>query len=173
MPFKDKEKRRAYERKRRTMWQYSVINSAEVELLGLPKLIYGKSTREDGYIFKHYYYRINPKGEKSKPYVLWCSPKTIANERMRKKKAKKSIAERNKKFITRVKNKLGCINCGYKKCTDALQFHHVIKEDKKREICRMKGGASLKALKEEIRKCVVYCANCHAEHHYNERLEQG
>mgnify|MGYP003124485753 FL=1 len=170
MPFKDKEKRKEYERKRMANWRYVRITNAEVELLGLPKRIYGKTTREDGYVFKQYYYRINPKGEKSKPYELWCSPKTIANERIVKAAGKKRMAEKNKKFILRVKSKLGCSKCGYKKCTDALHFHHVIKEDKKREISVLKGG-SLKALKEELRKCVVYCANCHAEHHYNERME--
>ncbi len=58
-----------------------------------------------------------------------------------------------------------CVVCGYDKCSSALEFHHLDpaeKEEKSRAgITRM----SLSRLKEELRKCVLVCANCHREIH--------
>lgn len=58
-----------------------------------------------------------------------------------------------------------CKNCGYKKCPAALGFHHVDERTKAFGI----GGAynrSWEVLKKELDKCILLCANCHAEHHY-------
>ena len=55
--------------------------------------------------------------------------------------------------------------CGYNKCPDALQFHHV-GDDKYENVSIMAGrGNSYSKLRTEIEKCVVVCANCHAEIH--------
>lgn len=60
-----------------------------------------------------------------------------------------------------------CIKCGYNKCLAALQFHHVNPEEKEFRI----GGAhtySWERIQKELDKCILVCANCHAELHYNE-----
>ena len=75
-----------------------------------------------------------------------------------------------KKFIKRVKLFLGCSICGYKKCNEALQFDHVDVYNKTMDISRM-SGYSFKSLKNEMRKCRVLCANCHAEHTQIQREE--
>ena len=58
----------------------------------------------------------------------------------------------------------GCSICTYNKCNIALIFHHVNPEDK--EFCvnlyniRRYAG---KTFAEEANKCMLLCANCHAE----------
>jgi hypothetical protein len=147
------------------------ISIDEAKSLGLPNRTSGKTMREDGYIFKQYYYLTDDMGFKSKPLEMWNSLDTVKRDKIRKAADKKETAVRNKKFLKRIKTRLGCAICGYNKCSDALHFHHVIKEDKQREVSNML-PYSTKTIKEEIRKCVIYCANCHAEHHYSERKDK-
>lgn len=67
-----------------------------------------------------------------------------------------------KEFVNRYKLLVGCVDCGYKKNPYALQFDH-IKGTKFKEISRLVAEVySIKLIKEEIRKCEVRCANCHA-----------
>ena len=152
-------------------YKHIYISVAEAESLGLPRRISGRTTREDGRIFQNYYYRVRKdKGYKSEPLEMWVNSNTLKISKERKKKNKQKTAKRNQKLIKRIKLKFGCSVCGYNKCADALHYHHVVKEDKQKEISTMAQYSS-KAIKEEIRKCVIYCANCHAEHHYNERKD--
>lgn len=54
-----------------------------------------------------------------------------------------------------------CSNCSYNKCDSALQFHHIDPSNKEFEISE--SAYSLEKLKAEAKKCVLLCANCHAE----------
>lgn len=54
-----------------------------------------------------------------------------------------------------------CSNCSYNKCDSALQFHHIDPSNKEFEISE--SAYSLENLIEEAKKCVLLCANCHAE----------
>ena len=56
----------------------------------------------------------------------------------------------------------GCAVCGYARCLGNLHFHHVVPAEKSFEI-QMGSGKSLAAYREEARKCVLVCANCHGE----------
>jgi hypothetical protein len=58
-----------------------------------------------------------------------------------------------------------CEKCGYNKCIDALDFHHL--DPSKKEFGLSKKGLtrSIKILKEEVSKCILVCANCHREIH--------
>jgi hypothetical protein len=56
-----------------------------------------------------------------------------------------------------------CRACGYDRCVAALQFHHVDPEQKKFALSREGVTRSLAEAREEARKCVLLCANCHAE----------
>ena len=55
-----------------------------------------------------------------------------------------------------------CAVCGYDRCVINLHFHHV--DPTKKEL-RLGSdvGRSLVALREEAKKCVLVCANCHGE----------
>lgn len=69
----------------------------------------------------------------------------------------------NRKVVNRYKTYVGCIDCGYNRHSQALHFDHV-RGIKRKDISRMVSEAfSLKTIKDEIRKCEVRCANCHAE----------
>lgn len=55
-----------------------------------------------------------------------------------------------------------CILCGYHRCLRALHFHHLNPFEKDFNISEK---YSWEEIKEEIEKCVLLCANCHAEAH--------
>lgn len=64
-----------------------------------------------------------------------------------------------------------CCKCGYSKCIDALHFHHLDPKTKKFTITDAVHGrvrATEEEIYEEIAKCILICANCHAEIHSNE-----
>lgn len=76
----------------------------------------------------------------------------------------------NKDTISAYKLSIGCSICGYMKSARALQFHHT-SDNKEGSIARMiTQGRALKAIREEMDKCICVCANCHAEIHENEIL---
>jgi transposase-like protein len=56
-----------------------------------------------------------------------------------------------------------CALCGYARCTAALHFHHLDPASKGFAIGVAGVTRSLAAARAEARKCVVLCANCHAE----------
>lgn len=56
-----------------------------------------------------------------------------------------------------------CKNCGYNKCKRALQFHHLDPESKKFSISAFSSCMNYSKLLEESNKCILLCANCHAE----------
>ncbi len=56
-----------------------------------------------------------------------------------------------------------CCVCGYNRYLGALQFHHLVPDQKRLEISRNGVTLSLRALREEAKKCVLVCSNCHAE----------
>ena len=57
-----------------------------------------------------------------------------------------------------------CQKCGYSKCYDALEFHHLDPKKKDFQLSALK-NYSLNALKKELDKCIMLCANCHREEH--------
>lgn len=57
-----------------------------------------------------------------------------------------------------------CQICGYNKCNEALEFHHLNPSEKDFALSRtidMKWDKQ----KEELKKCICVCANCHREIH--------
>jgi transposase-like protein len=55
-----------------------------------------------------------------------------------------------------------CMRCGYDEHPSALQFHHL---DRATKAFNLRDGdtRSLARMREEARKCVLLCANCHAQ----------
>jgi hypothetical protein len=56
-----------------------------------------------------------------------------------------------------------CAVCGYDEYVGALQFHHVDPSQKRFNIARGGLTRGLDEVREEARKCVLLCGNCHAE----------
>ena len=65
-------------------------------------------------------------------------------------------------FTDSYKTKYGCMLCG-ERVPYLLEFHHKDPEFKEDCIGNMR---SIDKIKEEIKKCVVLCKNCHANVHY-------
>jgi len=56
-----------------------------------------------------------------------------------------------------------CRLCGYDRYAGALQFHHVDPDEKAFAIADRGVARSLERALAEARKCILLCANCHAE----------
>jgi hypothetical protein len=57
-----------------------------------------------------------------------------------------------------------CQICGYNKCNDALEFHHIDPEEKERDPAKIR-GLKWEYQKAELDKCILLCSNCHREVH--------
>jgi hypothetical protein len=55
-----------------------------------------------------------------------------------------------------------CVTCGYRRCVVNLHFHHVDPALKSFGVTTSR-GKSIAAYREEAKKCVLVCANCHGE----------
>jgi hypothetical protein len=82
-----------------------------------------------------------------------------------RKRQRNSVKYRNELLISEYK-KDGCCLCGYNKCLEALDFHHV-GDNKTHAISALKDKGSMRQITSEISKCIVICANCHREIHAN------
>lgn len=84
-------------------------------------------------------------------------------------RCKKCRADHVKEHRRRVKQKLvdtfggKCILCGYNKCRQALQFHHVFPETKSFGIADDGITHSFEKKLQEATKCILICGNCHVE----------
>jgi len=56
-----------------------------------------------------------------------------------------------------------CVLCGYDNYPGALQFHHIDRDQKTFGLSTRGVARALHLAREEAEKCVVLCANCHAE----------
>jgi hypothetical protein len=68
-----------------------------------------------------------------------------------------------------IRNKFGgkCQICSYDKCQSVLSFHHLPGTDKKFTISDaiVRKRKSDEELVNELKKCILVCANCHGEIH--------
>jgi len=78
-----------------------------------------------------------------------------------------AVAKRRKKIRLKAVAFAGgkCVKCGYNKYPEVLEFHHgdTLKKDfnvSSKGHCR-----SWARVSEEIKKCILLCANCHREIH--------
>ena len=85
-----------------------------------------------------------------------------AVQKRRKKVRKMSIEYKGAK----------CCNCGYDKCYEALEFHHLNSGGKDFGISDKGYTRSWTKIKEELDKCVLLCANCHREIHAELQLSR-
>ncbi len=58
-----------------------------------------------------------------------------------------------------------CEVCGYKKCVNALEFHHIDPNEKEFGVGENGYTRSIEAIKKELDKCILVCSNCHREIH--------
>jgi len=61
-----------------------------------------------------------------------------------------------------------CQICGYDKCSDALELHHVDPTQKEFGFSKIRANPKKAVIiLEELKKCVLLCSNCHREIHAN------
>lgn len=81
--------------------------------------------------------------------------------------ASKVSAEKYKTQWRNFKASLECVKCGQKHPA-TFDFHHVDRSTKKYSVNDLVRNRAFKKALEEVKKCVVLCANCHRIHHYEE-----
>lgn len=98
-----------------------------------------------------------------------------ASKRHYQKNRKKIIADVNKYKIKKreewqaYKKTLKCVQCGAAHPA-IIDFHHVNRNDpNKQKVHKLICSGRFAAAYEEIKKCMVLCANCHRILHYEER----
>lgn len=105
---------------------------------------------------------------KRKSGVLYCSNKcrNIGKKKNRKKFNQKVFS----KFNSFKKSK-GCQFCGYNKCGASLDFHHI--KTKERRITAKMWFSNTNIIRNELKKCILLCKNCHYELHFKKKSENG
>ncbi len=74
----------------------------------------------------------------------------------------KNWRKRTKELLVEYKG--GCCEfCGYNRCIEALEFHHI--DETTKEFAVSGSTKSLEKQKKEADKCYMLCANCHRELH--------
>jgi len=56
-----------------------------------------------------------------------------------------------------------CLDCGYDEVVDILVFHHVDPSTKEFSVGSISGRHNM--MREEAKKCILLCPNCHAIRH--------
>jgi hypothetical protein len=95
--------------------------------------------------------------------------KKRANARLHRRKHRahrNAVANHRRAFMERVKRFVGCVDCP-ERDPCCLEFHHCFgsKDFDVSQGCQK----SMVRIKNEIRKCVVLCANCHRKRHAKEK----
>lgn len=102
--------------------------------------------------------------------ILNCSMGLITYYLTPQGKIKNVTRKRNSRYARKkeYKNSLGgkCQVCGYNKCQKALHFHHIDPKTKNFAISEaLRKSYPQQEVWEEIKKCILVCANCHVEIH--------
>lgn len=80
---------------------------------------------------------------------------------------KRLSKEYQKSFGNKLKADHGgkCCVCGYNKCLYALDFHHTNSSGKDGCVAYFVANGQFRKARQEVKKCVLICANCHRELH--------
>ena len=85
--------------------------------------------------------------------------------------ASKASAKAYKDQWRDYKATLQCVKCGQNHPA-TFDFHHVDSRTKEHSVNTLVKNRAFKRAIEEIKKCVVLCANCHRIHHHDERADR-
>jgi hypothetical protein len=95
----------------------------------------------------------------------------LANQKETKQRTKKNKSLLKKEWFI-FKGTLKCSKCGFNHIA-ALDFHHTNPALKDGNINRFVSNGQFAKVYEEIKKCIVLCANCHRIHHHEEKKKQS
>ena len=83
--------------------------------------------------------------------------------------ASKASAKAYKDKWRSFKATLACVKCGQNHPA-TFDFHHIDSSTKEASVNKLLKNRAFKRAMEEVKKCVVLCANCHRIHHHDERI---
>jgi len=101
--------------------------------------------------------------------ILGCSKSTVSfhcRPLSKQKWYKRNNASRLKRK-KKLKEAFGgyCSVCGYSRCLEALDFHHLDPSGKHASVVDILTNGSYNDAYEEAKKCKLVCSNCHREIH--------
>jgi transposase-like protein len=97
-------------------------------------------------------------------FTLWVHTGTSGRYRCKRCRTEAVTARRRRLKRALVEEAGGrCVICGYDRFPGALQFHHRDPADKSFALSVQGVARSLEKARAEAAKCVLMCANCHAE----------
>jgi hypothetical protein len=107
------------------------------------------------------------------PEVRKQKQKTYQNTYYEKNKATviaatKESVKKYKEQWREYKATLACVKCGQNHPA-TFDFHHIDSSTKEDSVNRLVKYRAFKRAMEEVKKCIVLCANCHRIHHHEER----
>jgi transposase len=75
------------------------------------------------------------------------------------------VAQRRRAVKRKLVEEAGgrCVICGYDRCQQVLEFHHLDPDLKEFQLSHNGATRSLAKSRAEARKCILLCANCHRE----------
>ena len=121
--------------------------------------------------------RYDKRGEKRRQAGLctWCNQPndrigthTGCSECAEKKKLQKATLQaKMREYVFAYKLEKGCADCGYNQHSAALHFDHLPGTVKSDNVAHMLQRSGMKTLQNELAKCEVVCANCHAVRTWN------
>ena len=92
----------------------------------------------------------------------------LGNYAERREKLNARRQELKEEWI-RFKSTLCCTKCN-ENHPATLDFHHVDPTTKEHNVNRLVSDGRFKKAYEEIKKCIVLCANCHRIYHHDEKV---
>jgi hypothetical protein len=101
---------------------------------------------------------VNCNNELTGKQTVHCSQKCSVSNYIKRKRVSNKVKA--------VEYKGGCCQrCGYNKSLRALNFHHLDPKEKDFHISDNGNLRNWEAIEAELNKCILLCANCHAEEH--------
>ncbi len=108
--------------------------------------------------------------------IVGCSKGTVSYYCGKGQKEKSKLRQnkrrrRHRDWIIDYKKNCKCSKCGESRWW-VLDFHHVDPDKKEDSIHNLLRNSTKEKVKEEINKCIVLCANCHRDLHYQKQKEE-
>ena len=91
----------------------------------------------------------------------------LANQEETKQRTKEAKAKLKEEWYA-FKSTLKCAHCGFNHVA-AMDFHHEDPKTKLGNVHEFISNGQFAKAYEEIKKCIVLCANCHRIHHHKEK----
>lgn len=89
------------------------------------------------------------------------------------KKSSEKVIRWRKRFKRKLISAMGgkCQCCGYDRCDEALEFHHIDPVLKEFTFASIRANPKkLESIIPELEKCILVCSNCHKEIHSSIRI---